>query len=155
MLQLKRSGCCHCWWLLWFGLVVVVPISVDFFFISFQFGLHITNFSLKFRPVQLCCSRRRAAAAHRVSRRSDTNQPNTANYATQHLAVGTVMLMAWDPFVTQTRRVLTQRLWDLVWISDWNECKAEWYMKSEVPVVSHNIWDLWDAYCPIKKLYIT
>lgn len=93
MLQLKHSGCCHCWWLLWFGLVVVVPISVDFFFISFQFGLHITNFSLKFRPVQPCRSRRRAAAAHHVSwrsdtklnctgqphtRQSDTNQPNTS-----------------------------------------------------------------------------
>lgn len=74
----------------------------------FQFGLHITTFSPKFRPVQLCCSRRRAAAANHVSwrsdtkvnytaqphtRRSDTNQPNTANYATQHRAVGPVMLM--------------------------------------------------------------
>lgn len=67
MLQLKSSGCCHCWWLLWFGLVVVVPISVDFFFISCLFGLHITNFSLKFRPVQLSYSRRRDAAAHHVT----------------------------------------------------------------------------------------
>lgn len=149
VLQWKRSGCCHFWWLLGFGLVVVVPISIDFFFILFLFALRIRNFSLKLRPVR--CSPSRAAAAHRVSwrsdtnlncaaqphtLRSDTNQPSTVHYATQRHAVGPGMLMTWDPFDAQTRRVLTQRLWDLVWISDWNKCKAERYIKLEVPVVS-------------------
>lgn len=46
--------------------VAVVAEACDFFFILFHFRLHIRDFSLKVRPVQLCRCLRRVAAANHV-----------------------------------------------------------------------------------------
>lgn len=59
--------------------VAVVAEACDFFFILFHFEPCIRNFSLKVRPVQLCCSLRVVAAANHVLQSLEMN----TNYTTQ------------------------------------------------------------------------
>lgn len=79
---------------------------------------------------------------------SDTNANNT----TLRRTMGPVMSVTWDPHKPAT--FLTQRRWDLRWISNSITCEAEWYRTLEVccyDVCQHS----WKASRPIKMLPIS
>lgn len=63
---------------------LATAVAADFFWILFLFLLHIRNFKLKLRPVQVFIrhNARLAASAHHVSQSCDTNA-NTASDTTQ------------------------------------------------------------------------
>lgn len=100
--------------------------SLHLFCILLLFGLHLGDLSLKF---QLCSglSPLRVAAASHVSWQSNT---------TQHDIVGPVVLITWEPspLPQETLSGFNAAL-DLVWLSDYNVCEAEWYIEFEVPAL--------------------
>lgn len=105
--------------------------SLHLFCILLLFGLHLGGLSLKFQLFG-CLSPLRAAAASHVSRQS-----NTSTNATRHDTVGPVVLITWEPspLPQETLSGFNAAL-DLVWLSDYNMCEAEWCI--ELRTLGHN-----------------
>lgn len=63
------------------------------------------------------------------------------------------LLITWHPPAAQPCQVSTQRRWDLLRISDWNTCEAEWWIKLELAALLFSVSALAKCLLPSQKAW--